>query len=138
MTSPASASRTYCHQEYTEITAAGRSVFAARPITGTTPLCTSTPSGTPTIPASRPISVTEHTTIAMACRGVMPTDLNTVGAGGCETRAARGAARRTCTIRPDHNDGASMLLAPQRWSFVVVPPGTLRPKCVVWLLGRSG
>ena len=52
-------------------------MFAAVPITGTTPLCTSTPSGTPTIPASRPISVTEHTTIAMTCRGVMPTDLNT-------------------------------------------------------------
>ena len=46
--------------------------FAALAIAGSTLWCSRMPTGTATMPATRPVMPTEQTTMLRVCRGVMP------------------------------------------------------------------
>ena len=59
------------------MTEAGRVKPALRPISPMISRCRSTPTGAPMAPPTSPVTTTEAMTIAMVCRGVMPSALCT-------------------------------------------------------------
>ena len=56
---------------------AGRLRSAAAAMAGSTNWCTAIPAGIAMTPAASPVPATQHTTMAIVCRGVMPSALNT-------------------------------------------------------------